>query len=216
MAEPEGYRVPEVCKLVGISYRQLDYWARTGLVTPSIREAGGSGTQRLYSFQDLVQWRRQVHSGLHATGLGHLAEQPVGFGDDGVGMDAAGQREHGVADMDVDGGSGTQRLYSFQDLVQLRVIRKLLDTGISLHNIRKAVLYLRENVASEPSSITLMSDGVRIYACESEDEIIDLVKRGQGVFAIALDKVWDDLSDSVGRKRQPPRAAAAVARARGA
>jgi len=152
MAEPEGYRVPDVCKLVGISYRQLDYWARTGLVTPSIREAGGSGTQRLYSFQDLVQ---------------------------------------------------------------LRVIRKLLDTGISLHNIRKAVLYLRDNVASEPSSITLMSDGVRIYACESEDEIIDLVKRGQGVFAIALDKVWDDLSDSVGRKRQPPRAAAA-ARARGA
>jgi len=152
MAESEGYRVPEVCKLVGISYRQLDYWARTGLVTPSIREAGGSGTQRLYSFQDLVQ---------------------------------------------------------------LRVIRKLLDTGISLHNIRKAVVYLRENVASEPSSITLMSDGVRIYACESEDEIIDLVKRGQGVFAIALDKVWDDLSNSVGRKRQPPRVAAA-ARAGGA
>ena len=50
MAEAEGYRVPEVCRTIGITYRQLDYWARTGLVTPSIREAGGSGTQRLYSF----------------------------------------------------------------------------------------------------------------------------------------------------------------------
>src|SRR5881409_920764 len=57
MVEEQGYRVPEVCRIVGISYRQLDYWARTGLVTPSVREAGGSGTQRLYSFNDLVQLR---------------------------------------------------------------------------------------------------------------------------------------------------------------
>jgi len=47
MVEEEGYRVPEVCRVVGITYRQLDYWARTGLVNPSIREAGGSGTRRL-------------------------------------------------------------------------------------------------------------------------------------------------------------------------
>src|SRR2546428_11741252 len=148
MAESGGYRVPDVCKLVGISYRQLDYWARTGLVTPSIREAGGSGTQRLYSFQDLVQ---------------------------------------------------------------LRVIKKLLDTGISLQNIRKAVTYIRENLGTEPTTITLMSDGARIYACESEEEIIDLVKKGQGVFAIALDKVWDDLSDSLGRRKEARPAAAARA-----
>src|SRR5437899_12907480 len=57
MGDSTGYRVPEVCKLVGISYRQLDYWARTDLVTPSVRDAGGSGTQRLYSFQDLVMLR---------------------------------------------------------------------------------------------------------------------------------------------------------------
>jgi DNA-binding transcriptional MerR regulator len=138
MAEAEGYRVPEVCKLVGISYRQLDYWARTGLVTPSVRDAGGSGTQRLYSFRDLVE---------------------------------------------------------------LRVIKKLLDTGVSLQNIRKAVAYLRQHMKAQPTSVTLMSDGQRVYACQSEDEIIDLVKRGQGVFAIALDKVWDDLSTSVGIKR---------------
>jgi DNA-binding transcriptional MerR regulator len=53
MAE-QGYRVPEVCRIVGISYRQLDYWARTGLVRPSLQDAHGSGTQRLYSFQDLA------------------------------------------------------------------------------------------------------------------------------------------------------------------
>jgi DNA-binding transcriptional MerR regulator len=122
MAETEGYRVPEVCRLVGISYRQLDYWARTGLVT-------------------------------------------------------------------------------FQDLVQLRTIKSLLDTGISLQQIRKAVVFLRKHLGTEPTSVTLMSDGVRVYAAQSEDEIIDLVKRGQGVFAIALDKVWEDLSTTVGRKR---------------
>ncbi len=142
MAEADGYRVPEVCKVIGISYRQLDYWARTGLVTPSVREAGGSGTQRLYSFQDLVQ---------------------------------------------------------------LKVIKRLIDAGISLQRIRKAIQYLRQNESTGPSGVTLMSDGVSIYAYQSEDEIIDLVKRGQGVFAIALDKVWEDLSHSLrpgaGKKR---------------
>ncbi|HEX9236260.1 MAG TPA: MerR family transcriptional regulator [Actinomycetota bacterium] len=151
MVESDGYRVPDVCKIVGISYRQLDYWARTGLVTPSVREAGGSGTQRLYSFKDLVQ---------------------------------------------------------------LRVIKKLIDAGVTLQRVRKAVHFLRDHLGSEPSTVTLMSDGSRIYACESEDEIIDLVKRGQGVFAIALDKVWDDLSSSIGRKKEGR--TAALARAGGA
>src|SRR2546427_6937452 len=102
MQETNGYRVPEVCRVVGITYRQLDYWARTELATPSIREAGGSGTQRLYSFQDLVL---------------------------------------------------------------LRLIKSLLDTGVSLHQIRIAIEYLRENEDNELTGITLMSDGRRIYAC---------------------------------------------------
>lgn len=139
MAEAEGYRVPEVCRTIGITYRQLDYWARTGLVTPSIREAGGSGTQRLYSFQDLVV---------------------------------------------------------------LKVIKKLTDAGVSLQRVRKAIAYLRQNGHAQPAGITLMSDGSSVYACESEDEIIDLVKRGQGVFAIALDKVWEDLSASLGKRKR--------------
>ena len=139
MAETEGYRVPEVCRTIGITYRQLDYWARTGLVTPSIREAGGSGTQRLYSFQDLVV---------------------------------------------------------------LKVIKRLTDLGVSLQRVRKSIAYLRQSGHEQPTGITLMSDGSSVYACESEDEIIDLVKRGQGVFAIALDKVWEDLSVSLGKRKR--------------
>src|SRR5713101_1190026 len=117
MVETEGYRVPDVCKIIGISYRQLDYWARTGMLTPSVRDAGGSGTQRLYSFQDLVQ---------------------------------------------------------------LKVIKRLLDVGVSLQRIRKAVDYLRKNLKTQPVGLTLMSDGSRIYALDSPDEIIDLLQKGQG------------------------------------
>lgn len=143
--EAEGYRVPEVCRLVGISYRQLDYWARTGLVRPSVRDAGGSGTQRLYSFQDLVL---------------------------------------------------------------LRTIKSLLDTGVSLQSIRKSIDYVRRTMGGAPTGVTLMSDGRRVYACTSEDEIIDLVKSGQAVFAIALDKVRDQLAVSVGARRRAGRSAA--------
>ena len=147
----EGYRVPDVCKVVGISYRQLDYWARTGLLTPSVKDAGGSGTQRLYSFQDLVL---------------------------------------------------------------LRTIRNLLDAGVSLQSIRKAIEYLRDQLGTEPSSATLVSDGRRVYAVTSPDEIVDLLSKGQGVFAIALDKVRDDLSGSLAKMRRS--SGAAVAEAGGA
>ena len=134
MPEREGYRIPEVQKIVGISYRQLDYWARTGLVRPSIRDAGGSGTQRLYSFEDLVV---------------------------------------------------------------LRTIKKLLDAGVSLQRIRKAIGFLRDHLNREPQGVTIMSDGSGIYACESPTEVMDLLQRGQGVFGIALDKVWTDVEGSL-------------------
>jgi DNA-binding transcriptional MerR regulator len=134
MAE-QGYRVPEVCRIVGISYRQLDYWARTGLVRPSVKDAQGSGTQRLYSFQDLAQ---------------------------------------------------------------LKVIKKLLDTGVSLQQVRKAIGTLRE--LREPATgTTLVSDGSRIYAVESPEAVVDLLAKGQGVFAVAVDKVWTDLEGSLAR-----------------
>jgi DNA-binding transcriptional MerR regulator len=144
MAEDEGFRAPDVAKLVGISYRQLDYWARTGLVTPSVHDAGGSGTQREYSFQDIVL---------------------------------------------------------------LRAIKQLLDTGLNLQKVRKAIDYLRTHLKQAPQGLTLMSDGTKVYAASSPDEVIDLLQKGQGVFAIAMDKVWSDVEGSV--RKQTAKAARA-------
>jgi DNA-binding transcriptional MerR regulator len=142
----QGYRVPDVCRIVGITYRQLDYWARTELVTPSIRDAKGSGSQRLYSFQDLVS---------------------------------------------------------------LRVIKNLLDTGVSLQRVRKAVEHLRA-MDRPPHGVTLMSDGSGVYEAHSPEAVVDLVNRGQGVFAIALDKVWEDLEVTVRTRAGAPKKAAAA------
>jgi len=139
----QGYRVPDVLRIVGITYRQLDYWARTGLVTPSIKDAHGSGTQRLYSFQDLVT---------------------------------------------------------------LRVIKNLLDTGVSLQRVRKAVDHL-QSMKRPLAGVTLMSDGQGVYEAHSPEAVIDLLRQGQGVFAIALDRVWDDLERAVQSPRKKRAAA---------
>jgi DNA-binding transcriptional MerR regulator len=147
-AEPQGYGVPEVLKVVKITYRQLDYWARTELVRPSIRDAEGSGTQRLYSFQDLLK---------------------------------------------------------------LKIVKSLLDAGVSLQKIRKAIDTLEE-LNRPASGTTLVSDGRRVYAEDSPEALLDLLQQGQGVFAIAVDKVWTDLEKSVGKARRPGRE---VARAGG-
>jgi DNA-binding transcriptional MerR regulator len=128
-----GFRGPTVCKIVGITYRQLDYWARTELVTPSVREAKGSGSQRLYSFDDLVE---------------------------------------------------------------LRVIKRLLDTGISLQRVREAVEELRRR-GRTPGDITLVSDGASVYALDEQQQVFDLLSRGQGVFAIALGPVIEELEGEV-------------------
>jgi DNA-binding transcriptional MerR regulator len=107
-----GYRGPNVCKIVGISYRQLDYWARTGLATPSVQPAMGSGSQRLYSFEDLIE---------------------------------------------------------------LKLIKKLLDTGVSLQRVREAIDYLR-TLGSDLSGVTLVSDGASIFACHSDHEVVDVLR----------------------------------------
>lgn len=132
--EGAGYRGPAACKAAGITYRQLDYWARTGLVEPTVRMATGSGTQRLYGFRDILV---------------------------------------------------------------LRVVKRLLDSGVSLQQIRTAVDHLRERGVDDLSRITLMSDGASVYECTSDDEVIDLVQGGQGVFGIALGKVWRELEGSL-------------------
>jgi DNA-binding transcriptional MerR regulator len=128
-----GYRGPTVCKIVGITYRQLDYWARTGLVNPSVRKADGSGTQRLYSFDDVVQ---------------------------------------------------------------LRVVKRLLDTGVSLQRVRLAIEELRQRGRS-PADVTLVSDGSSVFMVDDNAQVIDLLQRGQGVFAIALGPVVDELRGEV-------------------
>ncbi|WP_432545949.1 MerR family transcriptional regulator [Kineococcus sp. SYSU DK004] len=125
-----GYRGQTACKAAGITYRQLDYWARTGLVEPSVRGATGSGSQRLYGFRDILV---------------------------------------------------------------LKVVKRLLDTGVSLHQIRTAVVHLRERGVEDLAQITLMSDGASVYECTSADEVIDLVQGGQGVFGIAVGRVWREV-----------------------
>lgn len=128
-----GYRGPTVCKIVGITYRQMDYWARTGLVTPSVQQAEGSGTQRLYSFDDIVQ---------------------------------------------------------------LRVVKRLLDTGVSLQRVRLAIEEVRRRGRSI-ADVTLVSDGSSVFMMDDNAQVIDLLQRGQGVFAIALGPVVDELRGEV-------------------
>jgi DNA-binding transcriptional MerR regulator len=129
-----GYRGPTACSAAGITYRQLDYWARTKLVEPSVRGATGSGTQRLYSFRDILL---------------------------------------------------------------LKVIKRLLDAGISLQQIRTAVQHLRERGTDDLTRVTLMSDGASVYECTSNDEVIDLLQGGQGVFGIAIGGVWREIEGSL-------------------
>jgi DNA-binding transcriptional MerR regulator len=129
-----GYRGPVACSAAGITYRQLDYWARTGLVEPSVRPASGSGSQRLYGFRDILA---------------------------------------------------------------LKIVKRLLDTGISLQQIRTAVDYLRDQGAGDMAQVTLMSDGATVYACTSPDEVVDLLQGGQGVFGIALGRVWQEVEGTL-------------------
>jgi DNA-binding transcriptional MerR regulator len=119
MAE-EGFRGPQVCSIVGITYRQLDYWARTDLLRPSISEARGSGTQRLYSYRDLVE---------------------------------------------------------------LKVIKKLLDAGISLQAARRAIELLRQS-GDDVATANLVLNGAQSLLARSGEEIVDLLKGGQGVLNI--------------------------------
>jgi len=94
-------------------------------------------------------------------------------------------------------GSGSQRLYAFRDILVLKLVKRLLDTGVSLQQIRIAVEQLRAAGISDLAKTTLMSDGVRVYLCTTEDEVIDLLGRGQGVFGIAVGKVLREVEASL-------------------
>ncbi|MFD7712900.1 MerR family transcriptional regulator [Streptomyces sp. NPDC059785] len=133
-SEEIGYRGPTACAAAGITYRQLDYWARTGLVEPSVRPAHGSGTQRLYSFRDVVV---------------------------------------------------------------LKIVKRFLDTGVSLQNIRTTVQHLKERGFRDLERMTLMSDGATVYECTSPDEVHELLQGGQGIFGIAVGVVWRDVEGAL-------------------
>lgn len=132
----QGYRAPQVCKLVDITYRQLDYWARTKLITPSIQAAQGSGSQRRYSFADIIQ---------------------------------------------------------------LKVVKRLLDAGMSLKKIRQAIEILAAQLETDTplTDVTLLSDGNTIYAAHNPLEVVDVFRRGQGVFGIAVGPVQDELEGQI-------------------
>ena len=94
-------------------------------------------------------------------------------------------------------GSGSQRLYSFRDILVLKVVKKLLDAGVSLQQVRVAVSSLQNRGVDDLASITLMSDGASVYECTSTDEVIDLLQGGQGVFGIAVGRVWREVEGSL-------------------
>lgn len=136
-----GYRGPQVCAIVGISYRQLDYWARTGLLRPSVADARGSGTQRLYSYRDLVE---------------------------------------------------------------LKVVKQLLDGGVSLQRARKAVECLRESLGVDLAAASLVLAGTRSVLAHSDGEVVDLLRGGQGVLNIVpLGGLVGELHAAIGQLASP-------------
>ena len=98
-------------------------------------------------------------------------------------------------------GSGTQRRYSFADIVQLKVVKRLLDAGMSLKKIRSAMEILAAQLASNNplNDVTLLSDGATIFAAHSADEVVDVFQRGQGVFGIAVGPVQEELEGEIHR-----------------
>ena len=125
-----GYGGHSAASASGISYRQLDYWDRTALVEPSVRAASGSGSQRLYSFRDILV---------------------------------------------------------------LKLVKKFLDAGVSLQQIRKAIVELRKAGIADLAKITLISDGAKVYLCTSGDQVIDLIDKGQGVFGTSVGRVLGEV-----------------------
>ena len=125
-----GYSGTQTAKVVGISYRQLDYWARTDLIRPSLSDATGSGSRRSYSYNDLLE---------------------------------------------------------------LKAIKKLLDSGIKLEQVRKVFAYLREHVATDIAAAHIVIDGGSVMLCDG-DQLVDVLKNGQGVLnVLSLGGVRDEL-----------------------
>ncbi len=132
--EQQGFSGKMAAEVVGISYRQLDYWARTDLLKPTFAEAHGSGSRRLYSYRDLLE---------------------------------------------------------------LRIIKKLLDAGIRLESVRKAFTYMRSHTDADIVSAHLVISGDSVILCEG-DQLIDVVRHGQGVLnVLPLNGVKDEVDANI-------------------
>ncbi len=131
----DGFSGRKTAEIVGISYRQLDYWARTDLVRPSLADARGSGSRRRYSYRDLLE---------------------------------------------------------------LKVIKQLLDAGLKLESVREVFAYLRESLGEDITTANLVINGRNSVVVASGDELIDVLNAGQGVFnVLALGGVKDDLDAAI-------------------
>lgn len=135
MNTPEtAFTGKQAADIVGISYRQLDYWARTELVRPSLAEAAGSGTRRHYNYRNLLE---------------------------------------------------------------LRMVKSLLDAGIRLESVREVFNYLRQNVDADLTSAHLVINGSSVVLCQGDD-LIDVVRRGQGVLnLLPLAQVKDQVDGRI-------------------
>jgi DNA-binding transcriptional MerR regulator len=137
----EGFSGRKTAEVVGISYRQLDYWARTDLVRPSLADARGSGSRRRYAYRDLLE---------------------------------------------------------------LKVIKQLLDAGIKLESVREVFSYLRDQLGQDITTANLVINGRNSVVVATGDELIDVLNAGQGVFnVLSLGGVKEDLDAAIVEFRPP-------------
>lgn len=132
--QTRGYRGTVASKVAGITYRQLDYWARKQIVEPSIKPSHGSGSRRLYSFKDVVI---------------------------------------------------------------LAISKRLLDAGVNLQNVTRAIEFLTRRSVSDLESLTVMCDGDTVHECNDVEEMSRFLSRGSAVFGLSVAKVWHEIQDSL-------------------
>jgi DNA-binding transcriptional MerR regulator len=131
LSEQVSYSGRSAAEIVGITYRQLDYWARTDLVRPSVMDASGSGSRRRYSYSDLLE---------------------------------------------------------------LKVIKSLLDAGIRLESVRQVFQYVREHLDEDVSSANIVISGTNTVLVKTGEELIDVLRKGQGVLnVLPLSGVKDEV-----------------------
>ncbi len=131
----QGFSSTRTAEIAGITYRQLDYWAREDIVRPALTKASGSGSRRLYSYRDLLE---------------------------------------------------------------LRVIKTLLDSGIKLQQVRKGLDYMRDQLGEDVTSANLVISGTSSVVVNTGEELIEILQNGQGVLnVLPLGGVKDTVDERI-------------------